>query len=50
MLMKHNGMLINDHDDTTHSYREKTNQAKCDILVEASPTMIVPDEEPEGHG
>ena len=50
VLMKHNGMLINDYDNSTHSYSEKTKQAKCDILVEASPTMIVPGEEPEGHG
>jgi hypothetical protein len=49
VLMKHNGMLINDYDPRSQSYSEKTKQAKCDILVEAAPTMIVPGTEPEGH-
>eukprot|EP01052_Picozoa_sp_SAG31_P052621 SAG31_NODE_13074_length_894_cov_2.094663_1_plen_119_part_01 len=27
VLMKHNGMLINDYDESSHSYSEKTKQA-----------------------
>ena len=42
VLMKHNGMLINDRDQHTGRYSEKTKAAKCKILVDAWPTMIVP--------
>ena len=45
--MKHNGMLINDYDQRTGSYSEKTKTAKCKILVAAAPTMIVPGTEPD---
>ena len=47
VLMKHNGMLINDYDQRTGSYSEKTKVAKCKILVAAAPTMIVPGSEPD---
>ncbi len=42
VLMKHNGMLINDYDQRSGSYNEKTKTSKCKILVEAVPTMIIP--------
>lgn len=44
--MKYNGMPTNDYDSTTDSYSEKTKQAKCDSLAEATMSMIVPGEEP----
>ena len=42
VLMKHNGMLINDYDQKSGSYQEKTKTTKCKILVAAAPTMLVP--------
>ena len=47
VLMKHNGMLINDYDQRIGAYSEKTKTAKCKILVAAAPTMIIPDSRPD---
>jgi hypothetical protein len=49
VLMKHNGMLINDYNPNSSSYNEKTKTAKCKILVDAAPTMIVPTRMPGAH-
>jgi hypothetical protein len=42
VLMKHNGMLINDYDQRSGRYNEKPKTLKCKILVAAMPTLIVP--------
>ena len=42
VLMKHNGMLINNYDQRTCSYIELTKAEKCRRIVAAVPTMIVP--------
>ena len=45
ILMKHNGMLINNYDQRTCSYTELTKAEKCRRIVTAVPTMIVPGRE-----
>eukprot|EP01052_Picozoa_sp_SAG31_P024580 SAG31_NODE_2101_length_6445_cov_16.552159_2_plen_391_part_00 len=47
ILMKHNGMLINDFDEHTGTYTEKTKQAKSEILVVSASQMVVPGQELE---
>ena len=42
VLMTHNGMLINDYDQRTGSYKEKTKTSKCRLIIAAVSTMIVP--------
>ena len=42
LLLKHNGVLLCDHDEGTGSYIPKTKASKCTALVAAAPTMIVP--------
>jgi hypothetical protein len=43
VLMKHNGMHINDYDQRTDSFNEKTKTSKCKTLAAAVSAMIVPE-------